>query len=103
LVDVSLQGELPPGARPDLSIDGTIQLERLEKVVFVGRPTFGQEKSVVGMFKLDPDGLYATRIPVHLGRSSVNTIEVVSGLEPGDRVILSDTSQLDDHDRVRLN
>jgi HlyD family secretion protein len=103
LVDVSLQGELPPGARPDLSIDGTIQLERLEKVVFVGRPTFGQEKSVVGMFKLDADGLYATRIPVHLGRSSVNTIEVVSGLEPGDRVILSDTSQLDDHDRVRLN
>ena len=93
LVDVSLQGELPPGARPDLSIDGTIQLERLEKVVFVGRPTFGQEKSVVGMFKLDADGLYATRIPVHLGRSSVNTIEVVSGLEPGDRVILSDTSQ----------
>ena len=103
LVDVSLQGELPPGARPDLSIDGTIQLERLEKIVFVGRPTFGQEKSVVGMFKLDADGLYATRTPVHLGRSSVNTIEVVSGLEPGDRVILSDTSQLDDHDRVRLN
>jgi len=103
LVDVSLQGELPPGARPDLSIDGTIQLERLEKVVFVGRPTFGQEKSIVGMFKLDADGLYATRTPVHLGRSSVNTIEVVSGLEPGDRVILSDTSQLDDHDRVRLN
>ena len=103
LVDVSLQGELPPGARPDLSIDGTIQLERLEKIVFVGRPTFGQEKSVVGMFKLDADGLYATRIPVHLGRSSVNTIEVVSGLKPGDRVILSDTSQWDDHDRVRLN
>lgn len=103
LVDVSLQGELPPGARPDLSIDGTIQLERLEKVVFVGRPAFGQEKSVVGMFKLDADGLYATRIPVHLGRSSVNTIEVLSGLKPGDRVILSDTSQWDDHDRVRLN
>ena len=103
LVDVSLQGELPPGARPDLSIDGTIQLERLEKVVFVGRPAFGQEKSVVGMFKLDADGLYATRIPVHLGRSSVNTIEVVSGLAPGDRVILSDTSPWGDHDRVRLN
>jgi HlyD family secretion protein len=103
LVDVSLQGELPPGARPDLSIDGTIQLERLEKVVFVGRPTFGQEKSVVGMFKLDADGLYATRIPVHLGRSSVSTIEVVSGLKPGDRVILSDTSPWNDHDRVRLN
>jgi HlyD family secretion protein len=103
LVDVSLQGELPPGARPDLSIDGTIQLERLEKVVFVGRPAFGQEKSVVNMFKLDADGLHATRTPVHLGRSSVNTIEVVSGLEPGDRVILSDTSQWDDHGRIRLN
>jgi HlyD family secretion protein len=103
LVDVSLQGELPPGARPDLSIDGTIQLERLEKVMFVGRPAFGQEKSVVGMFKLDADGLYATRTPVHLGRSSVNTIEVVSGLRPGDRVILSDTSQWDDHGRIRLN
>jgi HlyD family secretion protein len=103
LVDVSLQGELPPGARPDLSIDGTIQLERLEKVVFVGRPAFGQEKSTVGMFKLDADGLYATHTAVQLGRSSVNTIEVVSGLKPGDRVILSDTSQWDDHDRIRLN
>ncbi len=103
LVDVSLTGELPPGARPDLSIDGTIQLERLEHVVFVGRPAFGQEKSVVGMFKLDPNGLYAIRTPVRLGRSSVNTIEVVSGLKPGDRVILSDTSQWDDHDRIRLN
>jgi HlyD family secretion protein len=103
LVDVSLQGELPPGARPDLSIDGTIQLERLEKVVFVGRPAFGQEKSTVGMFKLDADGSHATHTAVHLGRSSVNTIEVVSGLEPGDRVILSDTSQWDDHDRIRLN
>lgn len=103
LVDVSLRGALPPGARPDLSIDGTIQLERLEHVVFVGRPAFGQEKSVVGMFKLDPNGPYAIRTPVRLGRSSVNTIEVVSGLEPGDRVILSDTSQWGDHDRIRLN
>ncbi|HEY4211826.1 MAG TPA: HlyD family efflux transporter periplasmic adaptor subunit [Steroidobacteraceae bacterium] len=103
LVDVSLTGELPPGARPDLSIDGTIQLERLEHVVFVGRPAFGQEKSVVGMFKLDPNGLYAIRTPVRLGRSSVNTIEVVRGLKPGDRVILSDTSQWDGHDRIRLN
>lgn len=103
LVDVSLTGKLPPGARPDLSIDGTIQLERLEHVVFVGRPAFGQEKSIVDMFKLDPSGLYALRTPVRLGRSSVNTIEVVSGLTPGDRVILSDTSQWDDHDRIRLN
>jgi HlyD family secretion protein len=103
LVDISLTGPLPPGARPDLSIDGTIQLERLEQVVFVGRPAFGQEKSTVGMFKLDPNGPYATRTPVHLGRSSVNTIEVVSGLKPGDRVILSDTSQWDEHKRIRLN
>ena len=102
-VDVSLAGELPPGARPDLSIDGTIQLERLANVVFVGRPAFGQDKSTVGMFKLDPGGLYATRSAVRLGRSSVNTIEIVSGLRPGDRVILSDTSQWDEHDRIRLN
>lgn len=102
-VDVTLMGALPPGARPDLSIDGTIQLERLENVVFVGRPAFGQDKSTVGMFKLDPNGLYATRSAVRLGRSSVNTIEIVSGLKPGDRVILSDTSQWDDHDRIRLN
>lgn len=102
-VDVSLAGELPPGARPDLSIDGTIQLERLQNVVFVGRPAFGQDKSTVGMFKLDPGGLYATRSAVRLGRSSVNTIEIVSGLQPGDRVILSDTSQWDEHDRIRLN
>jgi HlyD family secretion protein len=102
-VDVTFAEALPPGARPDLSIDGTIQLERLENVVFVGRPAFGQDKSTVGMFKLDPSGLYATRSAVRLGRSSVNTIEVVSGLKPGDRVILSDTSQWDDHDRIRLN
>lgn len=103
LVDVSLEGELPPGARPDLSIDATIQLERLEHVVFVGRPSFAQDKSTVGMFKLDADGAYATRTSVHLGRSSVSTIEVVSGLKPGDRVILSDTSRWDDQDRIRLN
>jgi HlyD family secretion protein len=103
LVDVSVTGEMPPGARPDLSIDGTIQLERLEHIVFVGRPASGQEKGTLGMFKLDPDGLYASRTAVRLGRSSVNTIEVVSGLKPGDRVIISDTSQWDDHDRIRLN
>lgn len=103
LVDVTLSGELPRGARPDLSIDGTIELERLNDVVFVGRPAFGQEKSTVGIFKLDAAGIYATRAQVQLGRSSVNTIEVVGGLQPGDRVILSDMSPWDSHDRVKLN
>lgn len=102
-VDVSLPRELPRGARPDLSVDGTIELERLDNVVYVGRPAFGQERSKVGMFKLDASGTYATRVPVVLGRSSVNTIEVVSGLQPGDRVILSDMSQWDANDRIRLN
>jgi HlyD family secretion protein len=103
LVDVTLTGELPRGARPDLSIDGTIELERLDNVIFVGRPAFGQERSTVNIFKLDADGVYALRAPVQLGRSSVNTIEVVSGLLPGDRVILSDMSQWDAHERVKLN
>lgn len=103
LVDVSLRGELPRGARPDLSVDGTIELERLTEVVFVGRPAFGQERSTVGIFKLDADGVYAVRTPVKLGRSSVNTIEIVDGLKPGDRVILSDMSQWDANDRVKLN
>jgi HlyD family secretion protein len=102
-VDVSLPSELPRGARPDLSVDGTIELERLDNVVYVGRPAFGQEKSKVGIFKLDNSGSYAVRTPVMLGRSSVNTIEVVSGLQPGDRVILSDMSQWDAADRVNLN
>jgi HlyD family secretion protein len=103
LVDVSLSGELPRGARPDLSVDGTIELERLTEVVFVGRPAFGQERSTVGIFKLDADGVHAVRIQVKLGRSSVNTIEIVDGLKPGDRVILSDMSQWDANDRVKLN
>lgn len=103
LVDVTLTGELPRGARPDLSIDGTIELERLEDVVYVGRPAFGQERSTVNIFKLDGDNVYAARAPVQLGRSSVNTIEIVSGLMPGDRVILSDMSNWDSHDRVKLN
>ncbi len=104
LVDVSLQGEeLPRGARPDLSIDGTIELERLDNVLFVERPAFGQEKSTVGIYKLDTDGTYANRTPVQLGRSSVNFIEVVQGLQPGDRVIVSDMSQWDSHDRIKLN
>lgn len=103
MVDVALTGALPTGARPDLSIEGTIQLERLADVVYVARPAFGQDNSTVGIFKLDQNGQYATRSPVRLGRSSVNTIEIVTGLAPGDRVILSDTSQWDDHDRIRLN
>lgn len=102
-VDVVMTGELPKGARPDLSVDGTIELERLDDVVFVGRPAFGQEKSQVGIFKLDSEGNYASRVQVKLGRSSVNTIEIVSGLVPGDKVILSDMSPWDSNDRIKLN
>ena len=102
-VDVVITGEMPKGARPDLSVDGTIELERLPDVVYVGRPAFGQESSQVGIFKLDAEGNYATRIQVKLGRSSVNTIEIVNGLVPGDRVILSDMSQWDSNDRIKLN
>lgn len=102
-VDVTLTGELPRGARPDLSVDGTIELERLDDVIFVGRPAFGQEKSTVGIFRLASDGGEASRVQVQLGRSSVNTIEILSGLQPGDRVILSDMSQWDANDRIRLN
>jgi HlyD family secretion protein len=102
-VDVTLTGELPKGARPDMSIDGTIELERLNDVVFVGRPAFGQERSAVKIFKLDTEGKYATRNLVKLGRSSVDAIEVIDGLKPGDRVILSDMSQWDTNDRIKLN
>jgi HlyD family secretion protein len=103
LVDVHIPGELPRGARPDLSVDGTIELERLNDVIFVGRPAFGQERSTVGIFKLDPASNEAVRTQVQLGRSSVNTIEIINGLQPGDRVILSDMSQWDANDRIRLN
>jgi HlyD family secretion protein len=102
-VDVSFDEELPKGARPDLSVDGTIELERLDNVVFVGRPAFGQENNTVGMFKLVPGSNDAVRTPVKLGKSSVNTIEILSGLNPGDQVILSDTSAWDSHERIRLN
>ncbi len=102
-VDVTITGPLPKGARPDLSVDGTIELEHLDDVIYVGRPAFGQERSTVGIFKLDSDGVYAARTQVQLGRSSVNTIEIVSGLQPGDRVILSDMSPYDANDRIRLN
>ena len=102
-VDVTLDGPLPKGARPDLSVDGTIELERLTNVLYVGRPVHGQSESTVGLFKLVAGGKEAVRVPVKLGRSSVNTIEVLQGLEVGDTVILSDMSQWDAHDRVRLN
>lgn len=100
-VDVILEGALPSGARPDLSVDGTIQLERLDNVIYVGRPAFGQENSTVGLFKLTPDG-EALRTNVKLGRSSVNQIEIIEGLQPGDQVILSDMSAQDSFDRIRI-
>ena len=101
-VDVSFDGPLPDGARPDLSVDGTITIEKLADVVFVGRPVIGQAGSKIGLFKIDPDGKGATRTTVTLGRASVNTIEVVEGLNVGDRVILSDMSAWDQHNRIRL-
>ena len=100
-VDVTLTGELPKGAVPDLSVDGTIELERLSDVVYVGRPAFGQEQSALGLFKLQRDGS-AVRVPVKLGRSSVNAVEILSGLTVGDQVVLSDMSAWDAYDRVRL-
>jgi multidrug resistance efflux pump len=101
-VDVELEGELPPGARPDLSVDGTIEVERLDDVLFVGRPAYGQAESTVGLFRLEPAGKGAVRVSVRLGRSSVSAIEVRDGLQPGDVVILSDMSTWDAHERVRL-
>lgn len=101
-VDVALDGTLPQGARPDLSVDGTIDLERMANVLYVGRPAFGQEQSTVGMFKLELDGTTAVRAQVRLGRSSVNTVEILQGLKEGDQVILSDMSRWDSFDRVRL-
>ena len=101
-VDIQLIGELPRGARPDLSVDGTIELERLDNVLFVGRPAFGQEQSTVSLFKVDPVSNEAVRSPVQLGRSSVNTIEVLGGLSEGDQVVLSDMSAWDQFDRIRL-
>jgi multidrug resistance efflux pump len=101
-VDVKLTGDLPKGARPDLSVDGTIDLERLDNVLYVGRPAFGQEDSTISLFKLDPDGKGAVRVPVKVGRASVNAIQVIEGLHEGDTVILSDMSRWDNTDRIRL-
>ncbi|MBY6204472.1 efflux RND transporter periplasmic adaptor subunit [Halomonas denitrificans] len=101
-VDVDLTGDLPAGARPDLSVDGTILIERLDDVLYVGRPAYGQPESTVRLFRIDADDETAVRVPVELGRSSVNVIEIRQGLDLGDRIILSDTSAWDDHDRIRL-
>jgi HlyD family secretion protein len=101
-VDVKLTGELPKGARPDLSVDGTIDLEKLENVLYVGRPAFGQENSTISLFRLDSDGQGATRTPVKVGRASVNSIQIQEGVKEGDTVILSDMSRWDNTDRIKL-
>jgi HlyD family secretion protein len=101
-VDVKLEGPLPRGARPDLSVDGTIELERLDDVLYVGRPVQGQPESTVSVFKVISGGREAIRVAVKLGRSSVSTIEIVEGLQSGDQVVLSDMSAWDNHERVKL-
>lgn len=101
-VDVELDGPLPPGAVPQLSVDGTIDLERMTDVLYVGRPALGNEDSTLSLFKIDPDGKGATRVPVKVGRASVNDIQVLEGLKEGDTVILSDMSRWDNVDRIRL-
>jgi len=102
-VDIAIVDSLPPGARPDLSVEGTIEIERLANVLHVGRPAYGQANSPVGLFKLVEGGHYAVRVTVQLGRASVSDVEVVSGLKEGDKVILSDMSRWDTVDRVKLN
>jgi len=101
-VDVAIDGPLPDGARPDLSVDGTVEIENLKDVLYVGRPVHGASQSTISLFKLTSDGSEAARVNVKLGRSSVNTVEILQGLQVGDRVILSDMSQWDNYDRVRL-
>jgi HlyD family secretion protein len=101
-IDATLVGPLPPSARPDLSVDGTIELERLQNVLKVGRPAFGQAQQTIGMFVLSPDGTEAERRSVKLGRNSVSQIEILDGLKEGDRVIISDTTALDSYNRIRL-
>ncbi|QHS53206.1 efflux RND transporter periplasmic adaptor subunit [Edaphobacter sp. 12200R-103] len=101
-VDVELAGTLPQGARPDLSVDGTIDLDRMANVLYVGRPAFGNENSTISLFKLSPDGKTAVRVPVKVGKASVNAIQVLEGLQAGDTVILSDMSRWDNTDRIRL-
>jgi HlyD family secretion protein len=102
-IDCKLEGPLPPGAVPDLSVDGTVEIERMPDVLYVGRPTFGQQNSQVSLFKLDPSGKSAVRVPVKLGRSSVSVIQVLEGLQVGDQVILSDMSAQDQTNRIRID
>ena len=102
-VDIALDDPLPKGARPDLSVDGTIEIERLENVLYVGRPVQAQADSQSGLFKVVDSGNGAVRVPVKLGHTSVSTVEIISGLQVGDQIILSDMSQWDAHDRLRLN
>ncbi|MBA3564105.1 MAG: efflux RND transporter periplasmic adaptor subunit [Gammaproteobacteria bacterium] len=102
-VDVDIVGELPPGARPDLSVDGTILIERFDDVLHVGRPAFGQPESTLRLFRVQPESGVAMRVPVTLGKVSVNRVQILAGLNEGDRVVLSDTSQWDYHDRIELN
>jgi HlyD family secretion protein len=102
-IDVALDGELPKGARPDMSVDGTIEIERLKNVLYVQRPTQGQEQSVITLFKYVEGGREAVRVKVKLGRSSVTDVEILEGLNESDRVILSDTSQFDSVNRIRVN
>jgi HlyD family secretion protein len=102
LVEVRLDGDLPDGARPDMAVDGAIQIERLSNVLFVGRPVQSQENATVGLYRLEEDGKHARRVRVGLGHASVDTIEIVEGLREGDLVILSDTSRWDNYERIRL-
>ncbi|MEA2638953.1 MAG: HlyD family secretion protein [Chloroflexota bacterium] len=101
-IDVSLDGPLPSGARPDLNVDGTIQLERLKNILFTGRPTLAQDNAIVGLFRLDPGGKTATRVQVRLGRVSANAVEIVQGLQPGDRIVLSEVQLPDNTERIRI-
>ena len=103
LVDVGLTGMLPQGARPDLSVDGTVDIEKLDNILYISRPASGQPNSAASLFRIDADGKTATRVNVKLGRASVNTIEIVSGLRENDKVIVSDMNAMDSHDRIRLN
>ena len=101
-IEVSLAGKLPPGARPDLSVEGRIRVMRLRNVLWVGRPALGQSDATISLFRLDPGGGTATRVPVHLGVASIDRVQVLSGLAVGQKVILSDTSVWDKYNRIRI-
>jgi len=102
MVEVRLDGEIPNGARPDMAVDGTIEIERLANVLYVGRPVQSQENATMGLYRLEADGNHAVRVQVEMGRASVETIEIIGGLGEGDDVILSDTSRWDEHEKIRL-